>query len=124
MSSDKKVLHLTLKKKWYDMIASGEKREEYRDIKPYWIKRIYRQDFGSLPMEQIIDYLSKAPEAYTKKFFDEVLFAGGGHFGNEKVKVPLLRVKWMGITIDEGREDWGAEPGKKYFVIKLGEILK
>jgi hypothetical protein len=25
-----RILHLTLKKKWFDMIASGEKREEYR----------------------------------------------------------------------------------------------
>lgn len=28
-----KVLHLALKRKWYDMIASGEKPEEYREIK-------------------------------------------------------------------------------------------
>lgn len=34
-----KILHLTLKKKWFDMIASGEKKEEYREIKPYWEKR-------------------------------------------------------------------------------------
>lgn len=35
-----KILHLTLKKKWFDMIASGEKTEEYREIKPYWWKRL------------------------------------------------------------------------------------
>lgn len=35
-----KVLHLTLKKKWFDMIASGEKTEEYRDISEFWIKRL------------------------------------------------------------------------------------
>ena len=29
------TLHLTLKKQWFDMILSGEKTEEYRDIKPY-----------------------------------------------------------------------------------------
>ncbi len=23
------------------------------------------------------------------------------------------------ITFDNGKEEWGAEPGKKYFVIKL-----
>ena len=33
------VLPLVLKGKWYDMIASGEKREEYRDFKPFWITR-------------------------------------------------------------------------------------
>jgi len=30
------VLHLTLTKKWFYMIESGEKKEEYRDIKPFW----------------------------------------------------------------------------------------
>ena len=30
---------LTLKKQWFDMIVSGEKAEEYREIKPYWEKR-------------------------------------------------------------------------------------
>ena len=34
------VLHLVLKRRWYDMIESGGKREEYRDAKPYWTKRI------------------------------------------------------------------------------------
>lgn len=36
------ILPLVLKGKWYDMIASGEKKEEYRDIKPYWRKRIIK----------------------------------------------------------------------------------
>ena len=29
-----KYLHLTLKKNWFDLILSGEKKEEYREIKP------------------------------------------------------------------------------------------
>lgn len=35
-----KILDLVLKGKWYDMIASGQKTEEYREIKPYWEKRL------------------------------------------------------------------------------------
>ena len=31
---------LTLKKQWFDMIASGEKKEEYREIKDYWWMRL------------------------------------------------------------------------------------
>jgi hypothetical protein len=34
------ILPLVLKGKWYDMIASGEKKEEYRDAKLFWRKRI------------------------------------------------------------------------------------
>ena len=33
------MLTLPIKGKWFDMILSGEKREEYREIKPYWISR-------------------------------------------------------------------------------------
>ncbi len=37
---NKQILHLTLEKKWFDMILSTEKRVEYRDKKPYWKKRL------------------------------------------------------------------------------------
>lgn len=36
----KKVLNLVVTKKWFDMIVSGAKNEEYREIKAYWIKRL------------------------------------------------------------------------------------
>lgn len=39
-ATDCAILPLVLKKKWYAMIASGEKKEEYREAKPYWQKRI------------------------------------------------------------------------------------
>lgn len=31
----KKALTLTINKQWFDMVVSGEKTEEYREIKPY-----------------------------------------------------------------------------------------
>ena len=36
----KKVLTITVRKQWLDMIVDGEKTEGYREIKPYWIKRL------------------------------------------------------------------------------------
>lgn len=36
----KKVLNLVVTKEWFNMIVSGAKNEEYREIKPYWIKRL------------------------------------------------------------------------------------
>ena len=39
------ILNLVLKKKWFDMIASGEKKEEYREIKPYWTTRLRNKRF-------------------------------------------------------------------------------
>lgn len=41
----KKILHLTIKKKWFDLIASGKKTVEYREYKPYWEKRLVGKEF-------------------------------------------------------------------------------
>lgn len=98
-----RVLHLRLKKKWFDMIASGEKKEEYRDLTEYWQVRL---------VDHIYDQL------YDFKKFDEVYFKNGYLKDS-----PFLKVKCKGIRIGEGKPEWGAEPGKKYFVIELGEIL-
>ena len=35
------MLIFPLKKEWYEKIKSGEKTIEYREVKPYWSKRIY-----------------------------------------------------------------------------------
>ena len=34
------VLTLVLKRQWYDMIDRGEKRVEFREVKPFWTRRI------------------------------------------------------------------------------------
>ena len=41
MSKDNLILDLVLKSEWFDKIKSGEKTVEYRELKPYWQKRIY-----------------------------------------------------------------------------------
>jgi len=35
-----RCLRLALKKEWYEKIKSGMKTTEYREVKPYWDKRI------------------------------------------------------------------------------------
>ncbi len=113
-----KILFLTLKGHWYDMIASGEKLEEYREIKPFWIKRLCNDHPGSIGGE----FMDKHKViAYTFKTFDVVHFARGGHF---HPSIPKMTLECKGIEIGTGKPDWGAEPGKEYFVIKLGQIIK
>lgn len=34
------MLILPIKRKWFEMIASGEKKEEYRELKPYYHTRL------------------------------------------------------------------------------------
>jgi len=49
-----KILHLTLKKEWFDKILSGQKKIEYRDIKPYWQKRLLDEKGNPLNYDFII----------------------------------------------------------------------
>jgi len=70
---EKRILHLTLLRKWFDLIVSGKKTKEYREIKPYWNKRL------------------------VGKKFDEI------HFKNGYSKnAPFMRVEWKGITKENG----------------------
>ena len=43
----KKVITLIVSKQWFDMIAAGDKTEEYREIKPYWASRLVNQQAES-----------------------------------------------------------------------------
>lgn len=36
------VITTTLERKWFAKIVAGRKRVEYREIKPYWTKRLKR----------------------------------------------------------------------------------
>lgn len=126
------MLHLTLKKKWFDMIASGEKKEEYREIKRFWGARLLQRievPWGGYltPWMDIErgDYEFKGWSAFVSvnsiyQPFDMVRLAAGGHFHPSVLQAIF---KCEGIEIREGRQQWGAEPGKKYFVIKLGERI-
>ena len=39
------MLIFNLKKIWYEKIKSGEKITEYREVKPYWTKRLSKYSF-------------------------------------------------------------------------------
>ena len=43
-----KILHLTLLKKWFDLITSGKKTKEFREVKPYWTKRLLGKSFDEI----------------------------------------------------------------------------
>lgn len=64
------VLHLTLHRKWFDKIAKGIKKHEYREVKPYWTKRI------------------------TDRQYDEIHFRNG-----YQKNAPFMRVQYLGYKI-------------------------
>lgn len=128
-----KTLDLVLKRKWFEMIACGEKTEEYREIKPYWIKRLieetdpvhhdYYEKITSTRAEFFSDraimlqyYLEEG--LVREKGYDTVTF----YLGYSKDR-PSMTFKIKDIVVSRGKSEWGAAQGEYYFTIKLGERL-
>ena len=93
-----KMLHLNLKKQWFDMIASGEKKEEYRDIKDYYYSRM-------------VDYISNHSHLYNQphllknsdfryKHYDFIVFKNG-----YQKDAPFIYVEFLGIEIKKGKTE-------------------
>ena len=103
--ANSKILTLSLNKKWFNMIKSGQKREEYREIKPYWKVRLRNA--------QKISPLTTVYSGFKK--FDKVVFTLAYPKANDNER--RLEFKNPHIYIGKGHPEWGAEPNKLYFVI-------
>jgi hypothetical protein len=97
-------LTLNVKKKWFDMMLSGEKKEEYRGIKPHWQDKIY-------------NYLDM-PEP-TIKHFDTITILNG-----MKKNTPKIVFECKGIIIGNAVPEWSDNWKGEVFVIKLGNIIE
>ena len=89
-----RVLRLTLKKRWFDMVASGVKKQEYREIKDWIISRLHG------------------------KTYEIVEFSNG--YGKH---VPKVTVEYLGWGNGIGLPEWGATPMKPTIIIQLGRVL-
>lgn len=87
---------LPIKKKWFDMILRGEKKEEYREIKPYYDSRFYCKE---------------------KKIFNVVFRNGYSRRSRELTAKCRLKIGF-------GREEWGAEKERCYYILEILEIIK
>jgi hypothetical protein len=92
------ILTLAIKKKWFDLIKAGEKKEEYREIKPYYQSRF-------------------------NKPLTHIQFTNGyGH------SVPSLTVELLAITKGSPKPEWsegeGAVENKDVFILTLGKIIE
>ena len=113
----KGMLILPIKKKWFDMIASGEKKEEYREIKPYYDSR-FMNAFGFILVVGQMIYGDAAPEEIRKPWPVPIVFRNG--YSKESPEIICKCTLHFG----KGKPEWGAEPGKLYYVLKIQEIEK
>ncbi len=90
------MLILPIKKKWFDMIKSGVKKEEYREIKPYYDIRFFNE------------------WKRTKRTDFDVVFRNGYNKNSPSIKCHISLYK--GLPTKKG---WGAEPNKLYYVLKI-----
>lgn len=76
------------------MISSGEKREEYREIKPYWDNRM-------------------------NKGHDVIRFRNG-----YQKDAPVMDIELKGTVTGQGKIEWGAPEAKPVYILRLGNIIE
>lgn len=101
-----KTLTLTIAEPWFSMIRDGKKKEEYREIKPHYIRQFIK--FEPLKNDLIRDIQ-----------YDLLVLRNG-----YRADSPKITLKNPKIRIGTGRPEWGAEPGKMYFVITFGDMVE
>ena len=87
------TLQLALKKKQFVLIKSGQKKEEYREIKKYWSNRF-------------------------NKDYDRIEFVNG--YGSHR---PRFTIELKEILIGLGIVEHGAPETEKVYILKLGNII-
>ena len=65
---EKKVLTLAVSKQWIDMIAAGDKTEEYREIKPYWVARLFQNNSNIVDVRYLASGLAGRTDLLKKKY--------------------------------------------------------
>ena len=109
------MLILTIKKKWFDMILSGEKKENYETR--------FQNLFGEITIypSSIFSHRSKyellqgeaVPEEIRKDSVQEIIFRNGYSKDSKAIKARCR------LRIGEGKSEWGAEPDKQYYILEI-----
>ncbi len=124
---------LTIKKKWFDLIASGEKTEEYRELNMYYLRRLI--DTSNFPAKRREDILNSIGEDLQKGLDMYVKSAALRH--NCKIKynglmlrngysknAPKIITGVIMMTYEFGKPEWGAPTDKRVLVFHLGTVTK
>ena len=109
------MLILPIKKKCFDMIVSGEKKEEYREIKPYYDKCLGNAIIGFPFTKSIIENFESIREYDESQFkIIDIIFKNGYKTDSPKIKCKCK------LRIGQGKQEWGAEKRKE--ILYLGNF--
>ncbi len=98
------ILHLNLVTWAFDAVLSGEKKEEYREIKPYW-DRI----FG--------DGIKIRGKHYKP---GEVVICFSNGYAKDRRQ---FKMRCTGLKVGRGKLKYGGDPDEEYYVLELGEMV-
>lgn len=100
------MLTLPIKGKWFDMILTGEKKEEYRENTVYWRKRLLNEGF-----RQGIESI------FNGRGLRLILSNGYGK------DAPKAMIELSGFDYGNGRPEWGAEPNVVYIRLHIKRVI-
>ena len=89
------------------MILSGEKKEEYRELKPY-----YKTRFAKIFEMYNYSYIPTGLDTH------KIIFRNGYRSDS-----PSL-IASCRLDIKQGKPEWGAEEGKEYYVLTIVAVRK
>lgn len=118
-------LQLSLKTKWFEMTKAGIKTEDYREITPYWIRRLLidvEVVDPSISYEELAELIKQKSSHVKFGFHDFTTNTMTLGYPKSTDTERILKLEHKGIEIRTGNPEWGAEEGKLYFVIKHGEV--
>ena len=107
------MIILPIKKKWFDMIKSGEKKEEYREIKPYYTSR-FKHIFP-----HIVKIYTDGDFMFVKQESPKIIIFRNGY----RYDSPKIRCR-CNLRIGTGKPEWGAEPNKEYYILDILEVYE
>ena len=110
---------LPIKKQWFDLIKSGIKKEEYRDLSHYYAVR-----FANL-----IKPNQKRDDDSIRIFIDEC--RSGKYLHGDEFPVTIRNgysatsptlTMYCNLSVGTGKEEWGVVEGVEYFVLHINRI--
>ena len=98
------ILHLNLVTWAFDAVLSGNKKEEYREIKPYW-DRIFA------------DGIKIKGKHYPA---GEVVICFSNGYAKDRRQ---FKMRCTGLKVGKGNLKYGGDPDEEYYVLGLGEMV-
>ena len=102
------ALEIPVSEPWFSMIRNGTKKEEYREIKPYWTTRF----------RKVFPFVKNTNIPFENTFRIWIRLRNGYGTGRPSFLAEVSLKKGY------GKPEWGAEEGKEYYVLTVHAVCE